>query len=144
MAQAASLQGSCLCEAVTFTATPTGDRANVCHCAQCRKWTGGMYMAVDCGNSIAFDDRTHLGSHKASEWGERLFCKLCGSSLVWQMQDGSGQGVSMHSFDDPGQFTLKNQWFIDKKPDNYALTNDTEKFTEAQCIAMFATDGENA
>ncbi|MFG5380406.1 GFA family protein [Yoonia sp. R2-816] len=140
MTPGSPLSGSCLCGACRFTATPVGPFANVCHCAMCRRWTGGMYMAVDCGSSVRFADTDALGSYKGSEWGERLFCTVCGSSLVWQMQDGTGQGVSMHAFDDPAQFALKNQWFIDKKPDNYALVNDTRCLTEAECIAMFAPD----
>ncbi len=142
MATAAPLQGSCLCGACTFTATPVGPSANVCHCAMCRKWTGGMYMAVDCGDTIVFDDMTHVGIYRGSEWGERVFCKSCGASLVWRMQDGSGSGVSIHAFDDPSQFELTNQWFIDKKPANYALANKTHEFTEAECIAMFAPEGD--
>jgi hypothetical protein len=107
----------------------------------CRKWTAGMYMAVDCGTSVNFDDTTHLGIYRGSEWGERVFCKSCGASLVWRMQDGSGSGVSMQAFDDPSQFVLRMQWFIDKKPDNYALVNETETKTEAECFAMFAPVG---
>ncbi len=100
-----------------------------------------MYMAVDCGNSVVFNDPSQVGSYKSSEWAERLFCKTCGSSLVYQMLDGSGQGVSMQAFDDPSQFVLKMQWFIDKKPDNYALANKTETKTQAECFAMFAPEG---
>jgi len=142
MAGAAPLKGSCMCGACTFTAVPAaGGGANVCHCKMCQKWAAGMYMAVDCGNSVVFDDLAHVGSYKGSAWGERLFCKTCGSSLVWQMQGGAGQGVAMHAFDDPAQFVLKNQWFIDKKPDNYALTNQTRNLTEAETIAAFAPGG---
>jgi len=137
----APLKGSCLCGACRFTATPVSDAAYVCHCEMCRKWTGSMYMSVGCGDSIVFEDTDQLGIYRASEWGERLFCKACGASLVWRMQDGSGSGVSLQAFDDPAQFTLKMQWFIDKKPANYALVNDTDTKTEAECIAMFAPDG---
>ena len=141
MAAPAPLKGSCLCGACTFTATPVGNGANVCHCTMCRKWTAGMYMAVDCGTSVNFHDTTHLGIYRGSEWGERVFCKSCGTSLVWRMQDGSGSGVSMQAFDDPSQFVLQMQWFIDKKPDNYALVNETDTKTEAECFAMFAPVG---
>ena len=99
-------------------------------------------MSLDCGDSIVFDDMTHVGIYRGSEWGERVFCKSCGSSLVWRMQDGSGSGVSMQAFDDPSQFVLKMQWFIDKKPDSYALVNDTDTKTEAECFAMFAPEGQ--
>lgn len=101
-----------------------------------------MFMAVDCGDSIVFGDTASLGSYKGSEWGERLFCKDCGTSLVWRMQDGSGSGVSIHAFDDPEQFTLTNQWYIDKKPGNYALANETRSLTEAETLALFAPEGE--
>ena len=142
MSGPAPLQGSCLCGACTFTATPVDARANVCHCGMCRKWTGGMYMAVDCGNSVVFAPSDSLGTYRGSDWGERVFCKACGASLVWQTQDRTSQGVSMQAFDDPSQFELTNQWFIDKKPGNYALTNQTRNFTEAETIALFAPEAE--
>jgi len=142
MADAAPLKGSCLCGACTFTATPAGNGANVCHCEMCRKWSAGMYMSVDCGDTVIFEDTTHLGIYRGSAWGERVFCKSCGASLVWRMQDGTGSGVSMQAFDDPSQFVLKMQWFIDKKPDNYALVNETETKTQAECFAMFAPEGQ--
>ena len=142
MADAAPLQGSCLCGACTFTATPVSAHANVCHCGMCRKWTGGMYMAVDCGDSVQFNESDSLGSYKGSEWGERLFCKECGASLVWRTQDKQSHGVSIQAFDDPSQFELTNQWFSDKKPDNYALTNKTRDLTEAETIALFTSEGE--
>ena len=132
-----------MCGACSFTATPAGDGANACHCEMCRKWSAGMFMAVECGDSISFDDMTHVGIFRGSDWGERVFCKLCGSSLVWRMQDRSSSGVSIHAFEDPSQFTLRNQWFIDKKPDNYALTNETVSLTEAECIAAFAPPGDS-
>lgn len=102
-----------------------------------------MYMAVDCANTVQFTKSDSLGSYKGSPWGERLFCKECGTSLVWQTQDRQSQGVSMHAFDDPSQFALNNQWFIDEKPDNYALANETKKFTGTEVFAMFAPDGED-
>ena len=142
MATLAPLKGSCLCGACTFTATPVGDGANVCDCEMCRKWSAGMFMAVDCGDSVVFDDTNHVGVYRGSEWGERVFCTSCGSSLVWRMQDGGSSGVSMQAFDDPSQFVLKMQWFIDKKPDNYALVNKTETKTQAECFAMFAPEGQ--
>ena len=145
MADAAPLQGSCLCGACTFTATPTvgGLGAGACHCGMCRKWSGGMYMSVDCGSSVAFVDESALGSYKASDWGERLFCTKCGSSLLWQTQDSQNQHVSIQAFDDPGQFDIGMQVFIDKKPANYALANDTKTMTEAEVFAHYMPDGDS-
>ncbi len=138
----APLKGSCLCGACTFTATPSADGAGVCHCGQCRKWSGGMFLNVYCGDSIVFDDGAPLGSYKGSEWGERIFCRICGSSLVWQTQDGSHQSASIQAFDDPSQFTLTTQIFTDQKPNCYTLANETENMTEAEVFAKYAPDSD--
>ncbi|WP_108815845.1 GFA family protein [Loktanella sp. Alg231-35] len=135
------LKGACLCGASTFTATPTSSDAGVCHCGQCNKWSGGMFVNVYCGNSVVFDAGAPLGSYKGSAWGERIFCKACGSSLVWQMQDGTHQSVAVHAFEDPSQFTLATQIFTDRKPGCYALANQTEDMTEAEVFAKYAPDG---
>ncbi|MEO0931730.1 MAG: GFA family protein, partial [Pseudomonadota bacterium] len=93
------LSGTCMCGASTFTATPTpgGLGAGACHCGMCRKWSGGMYLSVDCGSSVTFAEGAPVGSYKGSAWGERLFCKECGSSLLWQTQDGQNQHVSINT-----------------------------------------------
>ncbi len=139
-----ALKGTCMCGACKFTATPTvgGLGAGACHCGMCRKWSGGMYLSVDCGSSVTFDEGAPVGSYKGSEWGERLFCRECGSSLLWQTQDGQNQHVSIQAFDDPGQFEIGMQVFIDKKPGNYALAGETKTMTEAEVFAMFAPDAD--
>jgi hypothetical protein len=48
----------------------------------------------------------------------------------------------MQAFDDPSQFELTHQWFIDKKPCNYALTNKTRNLTGAETIALFAPEAQ--
>ncbi len=135
------LRGACLCGACGFSAAP-GPNAGACHCGMCRKWTGGIFLSVDCGASVRFDAGAPVASYKGSAWAERVFCPKCGSSILWQTQDGAHQHVSIQCFDDPGQFTLGVQVFIDRKPANYALNNQTEMMTEAEVFAMFAPEAE--
>lgn len=144
MAEGATLQGKCLCGACAFTATPTSLDAGVCHCGQCNSWTGGMFINVYCGDTVAFAEGAPLGSYKGSAWGERIFCTICGSSLAWQTQDGAHQSVSIQAFDDPSQFTLTTQIFTDRKPGCYALANETEMMTEAEVMAKYAPDDETS
>ncbi len=136
------LTGACLCGACTFTASLGPLGAGVCHCGMCRKWSGGMYLSVDCGASVRFNEGAPLGSYKGSSWGERVFCKTCGSSILWQTQDGANQHVSIQCFEDPGQFDLKIELFIDRKPANYALAGSRQTMTEAEVFAMFADQTE--
>jgi hypothetical protein len=131
------LNGSCLCGACRFTAVPDHG-AHACHCGNCRKWSGGVFLSVHCGTSVAFNEDAPLSRYASSEWAERMFCSRCGSSLVWQMKDGSSQIVSIQAFDRPGDFELTVQMYVDQKPDTYAFANRTEMMTEAEVIAKYA------
>jgi hypothetical protein len=130
------MTGSCMCDAVKLTAVVEKPHMDACHCQMCRKWAGGVAMMVEC-TDLKIEDETHLGVYKSSDWGERGFCKQCGSSLFWRMQDGSFQNVSAHVFEDPSQFDFTTEIYIDKKPGNYSFAQDTKKMTEAEVIAMF-------
>ena len=137
-----SLTGACLRGACTFTAEEASGGGGACHCGMCRKWTGGIFLSVDCGTSVKFADGAPKGSYKGSEWGERVFCKECGSSLLWQMLDGTNQLVSIQCFEDPSQFALGIELFIDRKPSNYALAGERNKMTQAEVEAIFAGDAQ--
>jgi hypothetical protein len=131
----APLQGQCLCGAVKFTAAPRRREMGVCHCAMCRRWAGGAFMCVSCGDTVLIADDSQLGVFKSSEWGERCFCKICGSTLFWRMRDGSNTAVQIHAFEDPGGFLFTEEGFIDEKPANYDFANRTMKTTSAQEFA---------
>lgn len=136
-----ALDGSCLCGACTFTAELGPMGSGACHCGMCRKWSGGLFLSVDCGESVVFAKGAPVGSYKGSAWGERVFCTSCGSSLLWQTQDGKNQHVSIQCFEDPGQFEIGIELFIDKKPLNYALEGTRKTMTEAEVYAIHAPEG---
>ena len=136
------LKGTCLCGACTFTAIP-GTEAGVCHCGMCRRWTGGMFIVAECGDSLEFDADIPLVRYSSSEWGERAFCGKCGSSIAWLAKDGSLAVVSIQAFEDPSRFKITSQICIDRKPDNYALANETATMTEAELFAKFAPSTES-
>jgi hypothetical protein len=137
-------KGACLCGACRFTAVPEHG-AHACHCVNCRKWSGGMFLSVHCGTSVRFNEDAPLVSYASSDYAERVFCGRCGSSLVWQMQDRSVQIVSIQAFDRPGDFPMESQIYVDHLPGNYALANKTEMLTEADVIAKYAgVGGESA
>ncbi len=131
------LSGSCLCGKVRFTAVPQKDEMGVCHCEMCRKWTGGTYMAVACGTSVEFDGKDSLGVYKSSDYGERVFCKECGTSLAWRMQDGSHTSLSAQAFDNPGRFKFTSEIFTDEQPDNYKFANETTRMTGPEVFALY-------
>ena len=133
-----ALSGHCLCGAVTFTATPAQMTMGVCHCSMCRRWSGGTFMAVDCRKSLKVETPAALGVYTSSDWGERCFCKTCGTTLFWRMRDGSHQVVAAQAFDDPGQFKFVSEIFIDENPGNYAFSNETKRMTGPEFLASLA------
>lgn len=130
-----SMAGHCLCGAVRFTATPQRMDMGVCHCSMCRRWSGGTFMAVDCGSSVKVEDDSRLGIYTSSDWGERVFCKSCGTTLFWRMRDGSDTVVAAQAFEDPGAFSFASQIYIDEKPENYDFANETRKMTGPEFLA---------
>lgn len=133
----AALSGQCLCGAVTFTATPEAEEMTVCHCAMCRRWSGGAFTVVSCGSKVEVADESRLGVYVSSDWGERCFCKTCGSTLFWRMRDRSHIAVSIQAFEDPGAFAFTSEIFIDEKPASYDFANPTKKLTGAEVFAQF-------
>lgn len=128
-------QGQCLCGAVRFQAQVGAKEVGVCHCSMCRRWSGGVFLAVEC-EGVAFADEKALGVYSSSEWGERCFCKSCGSTLLWRSKDGAHTAVSVQAFENPSDYRLVSQIFIDEKPDCYSFTQATKDMTGAEFIAM--------
>ena len=127
--------GRCLCGACRFTATPDA-AAGVCHCSICRKWTGGINMAVGC-TDVVWNDGAPLRAYRSSDRAERVFCGTCGSNLYWRGfdDDPSEQVISLMAFDAPGAFPITRQIYIDEKPDTYALAGNIPAFTGAEVRA---------
>lgn len=128
------LEGRCLCGQVMFTARPFGD-AGACHCKSCRRWSGGIFIGVQLAGAPRFANAAPLGIYQSSQWGERVFCRECGASLVWRTQDGHHQVASVQCFDEPWHFRLSTEIYIDEKPDSYALAGEHKTVTGAEVIA---------
>ena len=145
---AATREGGCLCGAVRYVLDPAPDHLDVCHCAMCRTFGGGIGLGLEVapgGWKITGED--NVQTYQSSEWAERGFCKICGSSLFWRMTETEGPGAGMVSLcagtlDDLNGLPLKTEIYVDEKPDAYAFAGDTKKMTGAEVEAMFAPTAE--
>ncbi|WP_411956632.1 GFA family protein [Paracoccus homiensis] len=134
---------SCLCGACKMTVqTDPNPEAGACHCGKCRKWSGGIFLAVECSKPVIFNDNAPIGVYGSSEWGERVFCRICGSSLVWRSLDGAHSAVALQAFDDPESIPVTTEIFTDCKPGNYALSGQLRGMTEAEFMAQFTPQQE--
>ena len=100
----------------------------------CRKWSGGAGFSLY-AQGIVTADSEHITSYQSSAWGERAFCKTCGTHLYFH-QLGADNYYLFAGLFDVVPFKLASQIFIDKKSGYYELANDTPKLTEAEFLAM--------
>jgi hypothetical protein len=137
MSKTDDLKGQCLCGAITISASSEDNSVGACHCKSCRRWGGGPFMEIDCGQAVTIDGEEHLSVFNSSDWAERGFCRNCGTHLFYRLK-GSGQHmVPIGLFDDREDLAFGTQVFIDEKPAFYHFGNETNEMTGAEVFALF-------
>jgi hypothetical protein len=79
-----SLRGSCLCGGVRFEVDATPDRIRLCHCASCKKLSGGggtasIRVPSSAIRILAGDELVR--TYQPPEGSAKTFCLACGSNL---------------------------------------------------------------
>ncbi|MGB2692135.1 MAG: GFA family protein [Thermodesulfobacteriota bacterium] len=138
MSELLTAEGSCLCGAVTLKTTTMSQQLGACHCGMCRKWGGGPFLEVDCGQGVEIDGEDHVTVFDSSEWAERGFCKKCGTHLFYRLKEQQEYHLPVGLFGDSISPVFTLQVFIDRKPEYYTFAEETEKMTEAQIYEMYA------
>ena len=138
-----SYRGKCLCGAVSFSVEVSSEEIDACHCGMCRRWGGGPALSIMADGPPSFDDEAVLGVYRSSDWGERVFCKTCGSSILWRSLDGKYQSVSVALIGDPQNMSLKTEIFIDDKPAYYAIAGERTRMTGAEAVAAFSENADS-
>lgn len=133
------VNGKCLCGAVTYQAEISELKVEACHCTMCRNWASGAYLSVAHDGDVVIQGAENIGIYRASSWGERAFCKVCGSSLYWRLQGADHYAFSAGTLDEQSGLTFTKQIFIDEKPRYYDFANETEKLTGQQVAEAFAS-----
>lgn len=133
--------GRCLCGAVSFTLDARPEGYGACHCAMCRRWSGGIELGVMTDvERVRFEGAEHIRTYVSSDWAERGFCGTCGSSLYWKLTaPGDHQGmmsISAGALDSLDGLELTSEVFIDHKPAGHAFAGDRHRMTEADVLKM--------
>ncbi|WP_138934854.1 GFA family protein [Roseovarius arcticus] len=133
--------GSCMCGAAKFSFDAPVTEAAACHCSTCRKWSGGILMAVEVpAEDLKIQAGDTVKVYPSSEWGERSFCSDCGSSLWFRLiAPGPKHGtyyLSMGTLDDTSGITMTHEIFSDQRPEGYAMAGDHTRMTSDEFFAM--------
>lgn len=126
-------KGSCLCGAVTVNLKLKGDTFGACHCGMCRKWAGSSALAVE-GTDVSFIGQDFISVFSSSEWGERGFCKQCGTHLFFRLKSGDFINFPIGLIEDVDHLKFAVQIFIDCKPKNYSFAEPTKMMTEKEFL----------
>ena len=127
--------GGCLCGAVRFTCVLTSTGLQACHCIQCQQWTGGGPLINVHVDTLDIEDDSTVGRYHASDWGERCFCKNCGSTLFWKMQDKPTRSLAVGLLDDQTGLDMAEEIFADRRPSWLPKWAGAAQSTEAQEFA---------
>jgi hypothetical protein len=79
-----TLRGSCLCGGVQFEVSEDFERVTQCHCASCKKLSGGTGTVNGRGRSDAIRivaGQDLLRTYQPAEGSAKTFCSACGSNL---------------------------------------------------------------
>lgn len=128
----------CLCGKVRFRIAEPVDEVSICHCAMCRRWSGGPLFAIDCGKSLEHEGQEHIVLYRSSDWAERAFCGTCGTNLFYRLVESGQLILCAGALDDQSGLSIKSQIFIDEKPDFYDFANKTEMMTGKEVFALYA------
>jgi hypothetical protein len=86
---------------------------------------------------VSFEGAEHIGVYASSDWAERTFCKVCGTSLYWRIRGTDEYSFCAGTLDDESGLELSTEIFIDEKPAYYAFANETKKLTAKEAMATF-------
>ncbi len=133
------IEGQCLCGAVHVSAAVDNPRVRACHCDMCRRHTSGAFVSLE---TVA-DSITVTGpaqTYASSEWAERGFCGICGSTLWYGTPHDGARNLAAGLFDNAGGGVLKVEFFADQCPQGYAFSGAHKKMTTTETIALFGPD----
>lgn len=129
--------GRCLCGNVSYSATFSSDRFATCYCKMCQRWSSGAFMGVHTETFELTSPEESLTVFQSSDWATRGFCATCGSNIYYHAPQFGGPSVALGSLDDTDGLHVRMQLFIDRKPEGFALANETKLLTEAEIDAMY-------
>jgi hypothetical protein len=125
--------GSCLCGAVHFKATGQLGGVVYCHCSQCRKQTGHYYATTNIlDDDLLVEGAENITWFRSSEFGERGFCRTCGSALFWKSRERAHTSVLAGLFDSPTGLTGECHIFLADKGDYYSVDDGLPKFEQSR------------
>ncbi|WP_108879999.1 GFA family protein [Anderseniella sp. Alg231-50] len=125
------IKGRCECGSVRFEVNAVRQTVTVCHCSQCRRTSGHLWASTHAPfDSVKFTSDSGLQWYASSTTAKRGFCKTCGSSLFYRMNDEDGIGIAAGCLEDAGDMAMGKHIFVADKGDYYPVPDDAPVFRQ--------------
>lgn len=117
--------GRCECAKVRFEVESPREAITVCHCSQCRRTSGHLWAATHARyDQVKFLESEGLTWYASSDFAKRGFCKYCGSSLFYRMNDEQSIGIAAGCIENPTGMFIERHIFVADKGDYYEIKDD--------------------
>ena len=128
MASREHASGRCLCGAVAYEVRGPLRDVLLCHCSECRRWTGHVFAATAARREhlVLLESRTlrWVASPESDSEARRGFCGECGSSLFWDAPARETISIAAGTLDEPTGLRLLRHVYVGQKGDYYELPED--------------------
>lgn len=123
--------GRCLCGAVTYAVDGPLRAVTICHCTECRRFTGSVWHATAAWRDdlTIRDPEGRLTWYRSSEHAQRGFCAACGSSLFLDYDRRPYMAITAGTLDTPTGLRLARHIFTGESGDYYVVPNDAPHFS---------------
>jgi hypothetical protein len=120
--------GRCLCGAVQFEVRGPLRDVLLCHCLECRRWSGHVFAATSAQKDdlvlLASDALRWIASPESESDARRGFCAECGSSLFWDAPARETISIAAGSLDEPTGLRTIGHVYVSQVGDYYELLDD--------------------
>jgi hypothetical protein len=137
MSAGTPVSGRCLCGAVRYEVHGALRDVLLCHCVECRRWSGHIFAATSARREhlvlLESGGLRWMVSPESESEARRGFCGECGSSLFWDAPARDTVSIAAGTLDEPTGLGLLGHVYVGQAGDYYELPEDglprSEKLT---------------
>jgi hypothetical protein len=134
MNESETASGRCLCGGVQFEVRGPLRDVLLCHCAECRRWSGHVFAATSARKEdlvlLESEALRWVASPESESDACRGFCSECGSSLFWDAPARDTISIAVGSLEEPTGLKTIGHVYVSQVGDYYDLPDDGLPRTE--------------
>ncbi|HST25852.1 MAG TPA: GFA family protein [Gaiellaceae bacterium] len=120
--------GGCLCGAVRYEVRGPLRDVLVCHCSECRRWSGQAWPATAARRDdlvlVSADALRWVVSPESDANASRGFCSECGSCLFWDAPGWDHVAIGAGTLDDAVGLKIAARAYIRGAPPHDPVPDD--------------------